>query len=131
MTNMSIKTSEGAVYKTPLDKTYTHAEYDYSIYDPETDREYEVIGAITHYFKQKPIHNADNPDDYYGYTECDIEWFDPKGEHLAENVEEWISQGDYDKIQQMYEDSLEDAASDYGDYVYDEYKELASGSDFY
>ena len=49
------------------------SEYTVELFDDSTGFEYEVTAKVTHFFVQKPIWNADNPDDYYGYTELDFD----------------------------------------------------------
>lgn len=48
-------------------------EYTIELFDDATGFEYDVTAEVTHFFVQKPIWNADNPDDYYGYTEMDFD----------------------------------------------------------
>jgi hypothetical protein len=71
----------------------------------ETQLYIPVTVVVDRYFYQRPDAGADNPDDYYGYT--DIEWHleDSDGNKLT-NIERLLSKKDIGFINDEIEESI-------------------------
>lgn len=85
------------------------------LYD-EHDNETELYVEIDYFFEQPPMSNADNPDDYYGYVDCEYTVY------LAETGEEVdyeLSEEEYDELVAREQDSRKADYWDNGIYGYE------------
>lgn len=64
---------------------------------------------VTHYYRQPADSRADNPDDYYGYTELEYDVLDRKG-YPAPWLERKMTEDDVQNIEEkIYEHLSEDS----------------------
>ena len=68
-----------------------------------------VIVAVTHYFKQLPLWNADNPDDFYGYTEFDYEIYDLATGIYSSELQDACTERDTERFLMEYELGINEA----------------------
>lgn len=65
------------------------------------------IVGVTEFNKVKGKSNADNPDDYYGYTTCEFDILDRKGYYAK-----WLSNKMTDKIKERIQSEIEQYFND-------------------
>jgi hypothetical protein len=73
-----------------------------SVHEFNLEIPHEVKVVVTHFIRQDPMWNADNPDDYYGYIDCDWHLEDQNGNKLIEALD----QQTIDYINECIEDEI-------------------------
>ena len=105
MTNMNMNQIGDAI-KYHISQAKTLEEFESYVSD---DEETPVIVAVTHYFKQLPLWNADNPDDFYGYTEFDYEIYDLRTGMYSRTLQDACTEADTERFLMEFELGVNEA----------------------
>lgn len=105
-----------------ISKVHTLHEFNQDIV--VNDEDVTVTVGVTHYYRQLPLWKADNPNDYYGYTEFDYELFDEYGHMVHLEIDRETEQQFLTEYEtwladeaMYYAEAKAEADADYAEYM--------------